>query len=342
MAEIQLFSRLRTGENIVTNNTMLLFDRIYRTDIAFFRRFLNRLVDSDALEIGPSFAQQRGAGGSGIPDGLIEQRSFKIVIETKLFDTYFWGKEDYASHFRNEDTRILFTLSKNGMNETRKVQMVEALKKYDSETSAIGATFHIDQTFIGLLSAFRQTIDDTRTRFKIELEELVDAFESFATEEGLIRDEHLRMHVFAINTSEDDNIGYTLYYNQAYRNESPHKFVGLYRDKTIKYVAETKVIVIPTRKEDGTYNYQILKGASDWNDSRRQQLETFLDDEGWGFDGNVKFHLFDNMYKTDFRKISPYGIMGPRHFWLPDYLDSIPSAFDAEWLASTLSNKTWE
>lgn len=345
MSNLQQFPRFKSAENFATNNTLLLLNRIYKLDPKFFESLLNRLMDSDDIAIGPTFAQQRSSKTNravGIPDGILAQSSFKLVVETKLTDRSFWGKEEYSSHFQNERTRILFTISRNGMAELRKKEVMQTLKKYDEETKSTGTTAHKDQTFRGLISEIRLTITGTRTRYKVELEDLVDDFESFAFEEGLLSDEHLRMHVFAINNSEEDNKKYVLYYNYAHLNESPHRFVGLYRNKAIKYIAETKVIVIPVKKSDSTFSYTFLKGEQFWNEQRKRQLHEFLDHEGLGDDGKLKFHLFDKLYSTDFIKESNGGIMGPRHFYLTQHIERFPDEFDAAWLAEKLNGKSWQ
>jgi hypothetical protein len=341
MARIHIFPRYHQHENFVTNNTILLLGRIYQIDRNLFELLLNKILDGGELTVGPSFVQQEGSGGIGIPDAIINQASFKIVVETKLWDKNFWSKEEYVSHFRNETTRVLITISKDGMQEGRISQIKTALENYDTKTNAIGKTVHVDLTFVALLKNLKTVVEETKTRFKIEIEELLEDFEGFLFYFDLISDEHLRMHVFAINDSEEDNTFYKLYYNQAYRNERPHRFVGLYRDKQVKYIAETKVIVIP-KMENGELKLTFLKGEKNWTDEMRNRLIDFFENEGWGNDGSMKFHMFDSIYNTSFKKTSAYGIMGPRHFILNDYLENIPNEFNSEWLAEQLEDKTWE
>ena len=340
MANIHFFSRYSSQENFATNNTMLLLSRINLIDKLFFEQLLNALTDSSDLFIGPSFSQQNGTGGKGIPDGIIEQQSFKLVLETKLFDTNFWGKEDYVTHFNNEQVRVLLTLSRNGVNEKRRQEFIEKLNLYDADVKAPGKTIYADLTFYSLIETIRKVIIETNTRHKLDLEEFIDDYEGYISDAGLLDDANVRMHVAAINSSESDNVDYKLYYNQTHRNERSHRFVGLYRNKEIKYIGETKCIVIPRQNAEGVVQFETLKGVL--TQEMKTRLQLFFDEQGWGDKGEVKFHMFDELYETHFKKASSYGIMGPRHFYLKEHIDDFPTNFDAKWLAAKLDGLYWE
>lgn len=343
MARIHQFARYSNSENFATNNTLLLLGRVYQHDRLLFEHFLNALDPSVSITIGPQFEQQVGAGGKGIPDAVINQRSLKVIVETKLYDRHFWGKEEYSSHFKNEDSRILLAISIDKMVDDRQQNIRAALRAYDQESNAQGVTSLVATTFSELISTLREVISQSRSRAQLELEEILLDYEDFAYGLGLISDVQYRMHVFAINTSEEDNQTYTLYYNQADRRERPHRFIGLYRNKTVKYIAEVDVVVIPVRDSiTGIIEYNVLKGSDKFNNGHKAKLDRFFSDEGWGDDGRVKFHLFERLLTTDFQKSSPYGIMGPRHFDLRDHIDKMPSNFDVDWVATELTKISWE
>lgn len=84
MAKVHHFQRYSSIENTVTNNTLQLFTRIYAYAPQKAAEFINRLIDADIpVEIGLEIRQQERADDS-VPDGQIIQRSFKILIETKV------------------------------------------------------------------------------------------------------------------------------------------------------------------------------------------------------------------------------------------------------------------
>jgi len=339
MENIHFFSRYSSQENFVTNNTLLLLSRINLIDRRFFETLLNHLTGSTDFFIGPSFSQQRASGGKGIPDGMIQQQSFKIVIETKLWDGNFWRKEDYVSHFQNEQIRILLTLSKNGIKAQRRQEFVMKLAQYDVEVKAPGRTLHADLSFHSLIEKAREVIIDTNTRHKLEIEDLLNDYEGFISDASLLDDTDYRMHVPAVTNSESDNLKYKLYYNRTYTNETPHRFIGLYKNKAIRYIGETKCIVIAQINSHGLVNYNVLKGTLTLE--LQERLERFFLEQGWGNKSEVKFHLFDELHQTYFAKKSSYGIMGPRHFILKQHIEKFPKSFDSKWLATELDGKGW-
>lgn len=346
MAIIRNFPTYSTKENIVTNNTMLLLGHVYKIDATLFQNFLVSVLELNALQIGPTFNQQTSGGGDGIPDAMISQPSFRIVVEAKLYDGDFWGKERYTSHFNNESSRILLTLSKKGITEARATSFKEALEAYDQKGNARSKTIHSHLTYISLVYGLRHVIEQTRTRFKIELDELVDEYEGFLAELGLIDDEHLRMHVVPVGQTFGQNLKEKLYYNQTRFNYSAHKFIGLYYWKEIRHIGEPKIVFIPRRQEDGTLKYQFLKGKDLFTAERKATFETFLnefvEDEGYGDDGGLRYHLVDEWYPTHFFKKSSGGIMGPRHCYLPDYIDSLTINTSPSLIADKLNKQEWE
>jgi len=346
MSIIRNFPRYSTKENIVTNNVMLLLGRIYKIDPALFERFMVSVLELDALQIGPTFNQQSSSGGEGIPDAMIFQPNFRIVVEAKLTDDVFWGKERYTSHFHNENSRILLTVSKKKITEPRMGEFTTALAEYDREKGGVGNTIHRHLTYVALVDGIRQTVETSRTRYKIEIDELTDDFEGFLSELGLIDDEHLRMHVVPVGQTHDQNLEHSLYYNQTAINYSAHKFIGLYYWKEVRFVGEPKVVLIPHRQEDGSFQYTFQKGEEHFTAQRRATFEEFLNefvaDEGHGDDGGLRYHLVDQWHPTHFLKESAGGIMGPRHCFLPDYIENITQTSTADEIASKLNGKIWD
>lgn len=346
MTVVRNFPRYSTKENIATNNVMLLLGRVYKTEPTLFEKFMISELELDDLQIGPSFNQQSGSGGDGTPDAMIFQPSFRFVVEAKLDDNIFWGKERYTSHFNNETTRILLTLSKKDLAPERKKEFDTAVKKYDNSTGKGGKTTHRHLTYMNLVSGLRKTIEATRTRFKIELDELVDDFESFLAETGLLNDEYLRMHVVPVGQTFELNLEEKLYYNQSALSYSGHKFIGLYYRKEIRHIGAPKVVLIPRRQEDQTLLYEFIKGEEHFTPERRASFEQFLNEfvesEGYGDDGGLRYHLVDEWHHTNFKKESYGGIMGPRHCYLPDYIEGVTPETDAAVVAKKLQGEIWD
>lgn len=347
MSIIRNFPTYSTKENIVTNNTMLLLGRVYKIDPNLFQKFLVSVLDLNDMQIGPSFDQQVSSGGDGIPDAMIFQPSFRIVVEAKLYDNAFWDKERYTSHFNNESLRILLTLSKKEMEEDRLLEFKGSLKDYDHQKAFQSDTIHKHVSYINLVSGLRAVVDATRTRFKVELDELLEDYESFLSALDLIDDVHLRMHVVPVGQTYELNLAQNLYYNQTRFNYSAHKYIGLYFAKAVRYIGEPKIVFISHRGEDGVLKYTFIKGQQLFSEERRVEFEKFLKEfvaeEGYGDDGGIRYHLVDKWEPTYFIKESSGGIMGPRHCYLPDYIDKgILTECDATKVATQLNNKKWD
>lgn len=52
MASIHYFPRYSQKENMVTNNTLLLFSRLYNNSPYKFKLFMNNLLEDSEVEIG--------------------------------------------------------------------------------------------------------------------------------------------------------------------------------------------------------------------------------------------------------------------------------------------------
>ena len=93
MTNLHTFPRYVTAENLVTNNTLILLNRIYLDSRKRFGEFVLSVWDRgvEAPNFGLKFTQQE-RGAASVPDGVISQDSVKFVIETKLHDVFDTGQ----------------------------------------------------------------------------------------------------------------------------------------------------------------------------------------------------------------------------------------------------------
>lgn len=82
--QIHYFQRYHSKENVDTSNTMLMLSRLYNYNADKFFSMLNSLIlgEDESPEI--TFDLQV-IGDDSVPDAVISQKSFKIVVETKLY-----------------------------------------------------------------------------------------------------------------------------------------------------------------------------------------------------------------------------------------------------------------
>src|SRR4051812_13738189 len=85
MSEIHYFPRNAHTENLVMNNTILLLKRLSSNSSDKFKQFLNILIENGntdaAIDTLIKFEQHSR-------DASISQDSFRIVIETKLYNQH--------------------------------------------------------------------------------------------------------------------------------------------------------------------------------------------------------------------------------------------------------------
>ena len=111
MPKIHYFQRYSSVENTVTNNTLQLLARICAYSTTQASQLLTNLT-REPIEIGVEINQQERCQGA-IPDGAIIQRSFKILIESKVNAGVDVAQLlRYIANFKNEEQKILLLLTK--------------------------------------------------------------------------------------------------------------------------------------------------------------------------------------------------------------------------------------
>ena len=141
--------------------------------------------------------------------------------------------------------------------------------------------------------------------------------------------------------SFDFNVRENLYYDNIERGFRAHRYLGLYKNKSVRAVGEVIAIITGKQDQNGTFTYQAELG--ELTEERKKAIErAILDSKKYGYDlDSTRFFFVKQFYETDFRKSTPRAPMGTRVFDLTTVLGSteIP---DTEQLAQILSQKTWE
>lgn len=130
--KIHYFQRYHEKENVATANTMLLLSRLYSYSSDKFFRFLKSEYFSDSFEPEIVFNLQEKSVES-IPDATITQESFKIVVETKMFDWFYLDHLlRHLKSFSDEKYKVMITLAPELMNSEKKIEFEEHLKEYNA------------------------------------------------------------------------------------------------------------------------------------------------------------------------------------------------------------------
>lgn len=335
--KIHYFQRYHAKENVATANTMLLLSRLYQYSADKFFRFLNSWAFPERFESEIVFQLQE-KNNKSVLDATITQESFKIAVETKLSDWFYTDQlERHLSSFKNEKQKVLLTLAPEYME-------AEKRKMFESRLSAYNASQdtpirHVNTTFEELVNRIQEVIDDR----DYEIQEVLEDYLNYCYHDGLIpvSDGWKFMRVQLAGTTFDFNVRENLYYDNIERGFRAHRYLGLYKNKSVRAVGEVIAIITGTKDQNGALTYQVEQG--ELTEERKKAIElAILDSKKYGYDlDSTRFFFVKQFYETDFRKSTPRAPMGTRIFDLTTVLGTteIPCA---EQLAQLLSQKTWE
>ena len=316
--QIHYFQRYHSKENVDTSNTMLMLSRLYNYNADKFFSMLNSLIlgDDESPEI--TFDLQV-AGDESVPDAVISQKSFKIVVETKLYNQF--DKQQLVNHleqFGAEDIKVLLTIDPRPMKQQLFDEMTVELKKYNSENMErlIHPIKHVNLTFEQLVEAMEDIIDDRDT----EIISVLDDFKKYCFDEKLIPDGHKWMRAIVAGTTFQDNMDLNLFYDQEARKFSEHGYIGLYKDKSIRAIGRLKKTIIAVEVE-GKMTYRAESGEAPTPDEICRINEAIHRAEDYGYNLRTishRYFMVEKFYPIDFRKSSKNPIQKSKFFNLAD------------------------
>ena len=334
--KIHYFQRYHKGEDVATANTMLLLSRLYAYSSNKFFQFLKEQFFGDIVfEPELSFVLQDKSEES-VPDATITQPSFKLVVETKLTD---WFYQDqlirHLSKFKNEEYKVLITLSSELMEQKKKEAVDQAIADYNQvrQTHII----HVNTTFELLAQGVQEVITDR----DYEMQDVLDDYLDYCHNDRLIviPDAWKKMRMQLAGTTFDFNLSENVYYDNIDRGFSSHDYLSLYKQKSIRAVGKITAIITAVLK-DGELIYNVERG--ELTEERREKIDKAIED-GKKYEyvlDSTRYFFVDKFYETDFPKITPRAPMGSRMFDLTEVLqiDKLPKT---EEIAGLLKQKSW-
>lgn len=333
MAHLHYFQRYSQRENVDTNNALLLLSRIQAHDPRKLRVVLEELfAETDAgnsgLMIGAQFSQQRSSSGGSVVDGEIFQGSFRIVVETKRDGSKFGTTQLHAhlAAFKKETIRILLLLAPTQWNG--KVPGAQ-------EAGVLVASC----TFADLIAA----CDEAGLREDFAMREIIEDYENFCSESGLLPNDEARMLVVPVGTTLQENLDLSLYYAPNDRFHQKHKYLGLYSQKAVRAVGQVDKIV----RADLVGDRIEAHGAAPLTADEQTRIKKAIDGaraHGWNIMSDHSFFMIRRFVPTQFRKTSRMGLSGKRYFDLRILLDLEPKTTipDVDTVAQELGKRTWE
>ena len=221
MSAIHYFQRYSQRENVATNNTLLLFSRLYQYSPHKFKIFISDLLNDNDIEAGIQIRQQE-AGINSIPDGNISQTSFKLVIETKLHSDFTIDQlNNHLKAFKNEQYQILLSLSPESPENNLKTTIETNVRDFN-EQNRLKIKYQ-PITFKEIVDKFNNCLDDHDS----DLLEIIDDYESFCIHENLLAIDDVIMRAVTCGWTLQDNLQFNLYYAPAERSYSKHTYIGI-------------------------------------------------------------------------------------------------------------------
>ena len=334
--KIHYFQRYHKGEDVATANTMLLLSRLYAYSPNKFFQFLKEQFFGDIVfEPELSFVLQDKSEES-VPDATITQSSFKLVVETKLIDTFYQDQLiRHLSKFKNEEYKVLITLSSELMEQKKKELVDKAIVKYNEKHHT--HIIHVNTTF----KILAQGVQDVITERDYEMQDVLDDYLEYCHNDKLIviPDAWKKMRMQLAGTTFDFNVSENVYYDNIERGFSQHDYLGLYKQKSIRAVGKITAIITAVLK-DGELQYNVERG--ELTEERKQTIARAIED-GKKYEYVLDAHRYffvDRFYETDFPKVTPRAPMGSRIFDLTEVL-GVQDLPDTEKIAMLLKEKSW-
>lgn len=334
--KIHYFQRYSKGENVATANTMLLLSRLYvYSSDKFFKLLKSEYFSnfSDSFEPDLIFDLQAKSEFS-VPDAIITQNSFKIVVETKMCSRF--DEEQLSRHlnaFNDEKHKVLLSIAPVPMAENIKSSFHSELEKHNRDQTY--PVIHVNKTFEEIANAISELLDAR----DYEMQEVLDDYLDYCRTDKLIPESSARKYMrmqLAGNTLEYD-MENNVYFNNASCGFRDYRYLGLYKDKSVRAVG--KVIArITAIKADNIVQFNEEFGTL--TNERKSLIENTM----------TRYHLeniehryffVDKFYETDFQKTSKGGSWGPRVFDLTEVLETNDIPEKTEELAKSLKTKTW-
>lgn len=329
MTKIHYFQRYSSVENTVTNNTLQLLARIYDYSTSQASRLLSELT-GQSIEIGIEITQQE-RGGISIPDGKVIQRSFKVLLESKVdspLDTDQLIR--HASSFAEESQKILLLLTREPLE--RRQQEDIASKIQQAHPGVIFRSITYEDICHAVTGLFQEYERDIRS--------IVDDYVEYCNDADLYNQAPNLMRIVPCSDSISLNQKYGVYFQPSDRGYTKHSYVGIYANKSVSVIWAIDA-VFDIEVHEGQLKKTLVQGRD--TDEYDGKILAIIQDAktvcGYNVESGHRFFCGQPQL-TDFKKTSSGGIMGARFVNLRDQLGAIA---DVVTMAEQLKkDSTWE
>ena len=316
-------------ENTVTNNTLQLLARIYNYSPAQASKFLSDIVGVP-VEIGIEIYQQERASES-VPDGTIIQRSFKVLVESKVDSGV--NKDQILRHaktFTGETQKILLLLTVQRLDHSVERSIAAKITKEHP-----GVLFR-NVTYESICSAVQGLFQP----YENEMRSLVDDYVEYCNDTGLFDQSQYLMRIVPCGDSVDLNKKYGMYFHPSDRGYTKHSYVGVYANKAVQCLwAIDSVFDVEYEGEEITRTLVQGRDTDEYDDRIKAMIAEAKIVCDYNIESGHRFFCGKEAIPTNYVKVSSGGIQGARFVNLNEVVGQFEE--DSE-LAQRLTEKTWE
>ncbi len=197
---------------------------------------------------------------------------------------------------------------------------------------------YIPTTFQTIVDKFRNTLED----YDYDLIPIIDDYEDYCINDGLITDDEYRMRVVTCGWTLEENFKYNLYYDKVEDGYSGHSYIGTYSNKSVRGIGKLSNIIEADLLPNGK-----LQIKNSTNPVTAEEEKNIIDviaaaaeNNNWNIATGHNFFCVEKFYETDFRKTTKYPLQGTKFFNLKIELNLtlLPST---EEIAKQLRKITW-
>lgn len=328
MSKIHYFQRYSSVENTVTNNTLQLISRIYNYSSIKASQLLSDLTD-EAIDIGIEVTQQRKEGNS-VPDATIIQRSFKVLIESKVDSGVNIGQLlRHASSFANESLKILILLTIEEISNLEKEKIIRQIQEKDSSIIFKNITYE------SICSA----TDGLFQEYEYEMTDLISDYREYCSDVALFDESNKILRVVPCGSSIKINIEHGIYFHPSDRGYSKHKYLGIYAKKKVQAIWEIESVFDVSLINDKLIKSLVSGNETDkYDDKLRSIIIKAKEECGYNIKEDYRFFC-GSQEETSFVKISSGGIMGARMMNIENLIGNLGTVQD---IAMKLNNQKWK
>jgi hypothetical protein len=283
------------------------------------------------------FRQQKTTGRS-VVDGFIAQDSIKIAVETKLGEDFDAAQlENHLALFGTEQNKLFILLSPS-------LGEIAAQNLSRIRDKAISRNIQVIHT------SFEDIVKEARnclSQHDEEMRALVDDYESFCSDSGLLPRDQYTMFTPPCGLSFAANMQFRLYYCPVARTVRKAKCLGVYANRSVRGIGQVvKIVACNINVDDNTVT--TTDEAQQLTPDEKLRIVEACQEarkRDWDLTTGHKFFLCDQLEETDFRKRTPGGIMGQRYI---DFQNNVstpiggPIPNDIHGLAQLLREREWE